>query len=128
MRLAHVAVWTRDLDAAARFWRDHFDAEIGERYRSVNRPGFQSIFVRLADGPAIELMSGPWVAPAPADEELDGWAHVAVSVGSEERVRALALRLRGEGLLISGPRRTGDGYYEAVVRSPDGALVEITAS
>ena len=27
--------------------------------------------------------------------------------------------------LVSGPRRTGDGYFEAVVRSPEGALIEI---
>jgi lactoylglutathione lyase len=27
----------------------------------------------------------------------------------------------------SGPRDTGDGYYEAVVLDPDGNAVEITA-
>ena len=27
----------------------------------------------------------------------------------------------------SGPRRTGDGYYECVVRDPEGNRVEITA-
>ena len=31
------------------------------------------------------------------------------------------------GLLLSPPRRTGDGFYEAVVRTPEGILVEITA-
>lgn len=126
MRLAHVALWTRDLDAAAAFWTRTFDAEVGDLYESRNRPGFRSRFVRLKDGGAIELMAGPWVeAAAPA--ERVGWDHVAVSLGSEAAVDALADRCRAEGCLLSGPRRTGDGYYEAVIGAPDGTRVEITS-
>ena len=29
--------------------------------------------------------------------------------------------------MIDGPRRTGDGYYECVVRDPEGNRVEIAA-
>lgn len=28
--------------------------------------------------------------------------------------------------VVSGPRTTGDGYYESCVAGPEGALVEIT--
>ena len=126
MRLAHVALWTADLDAAARFWSEHFGAVIGDEYASRNRPGFRSRFARLTDGTAIELMTGPWIAGA-ADGEAPGWAHVAISLGSVEAVDAAATRFAAAGHLASGPRTTGDGFYEAVVRSPDGALVEIVA-
>ena len=56
-----------------------------------------------------------------------GYAHLAVSVGSEAEVDALGMRLRQDGhQVIDGPRWTGDGYYECVVLDPDGNRVEIT--
>lgn len=124
MKLAHIALWTKDLEAAARFWHDHFDARIGQRYESRNRPGFASRFAILpGSGLQIELMEGPWVAPPPG--EASGWAHVAFSVGSVAEVDRLATRFEADGLMVSAPRRTGDGFYEAVVRAPDGTLIEI---
>lgn len=124
MKLTHVAVWTQDLEAAAAFWRDYFDVEVGDRYESRNRPGFASRFVRLPGSDIrIEIMEGPWVTPHPT--EACGWAHIAFSVGASERVDAIAERFRRDGLLVSAPRGTGDGYYEAVVRSPENTLIEI---
>jgi lactoylglutathione lyase len=48
-----------------------------------------------------------------------------LSVGSKSQVDTFADRFRRDGLLVSDPRKTGDGYYEAVVRSPEGVLIEI---
>ncbi len=125
-RIAHVALWTPDLDASAAFWARHFGAAVGEEYVSRNRPGFHSRFVRLAEGPALELMTGPWLDGDRADPaERVGWTHVAIDLGSREAVDMLATTLAAEGALISPPRTTGDGYYEAVIRSPEGALIEI---
>jgi lactoylglutathione lyase len=126
MRLAHVALWTTDLDTAAAFWRRHFGAEVGDVYESRNRPGFRSRFVRLPDGGAIEMMAGSWVDVAPPAERA-GWDHVAISLGDEAAVDALAARCADAGCLLSGPRRTGDGFYEAVIAAPDGIRVEITS-
>ena len=124
MKLAHVALWTSDLDGTAGFWKEYFGAEIGEKYTSRNRPGFTSRFVTLPGNDIrVELMEGPWVAPNPG--EVSGWAHIAYSVGSVKAVDDVAERFRHAGLLVSAPRRTGDGYYEAVVRTPDGTLIEL---
>ena len=126
MRLAHVALWTKDLEAAATFWREHFGAQVGELYRSRRREGFESRFVTLPDNRMqIELMAGPWVVD-PATAEGVGWAHIALALGSKEAVDAAAAKFDEIGLLAASPRTTGDGFYEAVVRTPEGTPIEIT--
>ncbi|EJQ50603.1 Uncharacterized protein BWINRASL_02772 [Bacillus mycoides] len=56
-----------------------------------------------------------------------GYAHMAFSVGSEERVNALTKMLKEAGYpLLNGPRFTGDGYYESVISDPEGNQIEIT--
>jgi lactoylglutathione lyase len=126
MNVAHIALWTRDLSESATFWRRYFDAEIGDVYNSARRPGFVSCFVSLPGATTkIELMAAPWINDSTATE-LVGWDHLAISLGSPAAVDAIAERCSIEGLLISAPRTTGDGFYEAVVRTPDGILIEVT--
>ena len=127
MKLAHIALWTKDVELAAAFWSEFFDAEIGERYESQNRIGFVSRFVTIRDsGLQLELMQGPWVE-TPASREHVGWAHIALSVGSREAVDTAARRFKLCDLLVSPPRTTGDGYYEAVATTPEGILIELVA-
>ncbi|TQI79144.1 lactoylglutathione lyase [Serratia fonticola] len=127
MKIAHVALWTADVDALVGFWQRYFNGVAGEEYVSKNRPGFVSRFVRLACGPTLEIMSVPGLLPASKGEERIGWAHIALSVGSEALVDELAQRAQQEGILHGAPRWTGDGFYEAIIRDPDGNLIEITA-
>jgi Glyoxalase/Bleomycin resistance protein/Dioxygenase superfamily len=69
----------------------------------------------------------PSTAPQAGQERL-GYAHLAMSVGSESAVDALTMRLVNDGYQrLDGPRRTGDGYYESVVLDPEGNRIEITA-
>lgn len=127
MQLAHIALWTHDLDAAAAFWQSVFGATVGAPYRSQRRPGFVSRFAVLpGEAARIELMTGPWL-PADGVDERPGWDHVAFSLGSAEAVDALAERCRAAGCLVAAPRTTGDGFYEAVIAMPDGTRIEITA-
>ncbi|MDR6530219.1 lactoylglutathione lyase [Caulobacter rhizosphaerae] len=126
MRLAHVALWTEDLEGMARFWRLYFKAEVGEAYHSRRQPGFVSRFATLPGGEQVELMSMPWLARLDTAKRV-GWDHVAVAVGSEAAVDAMVARLRRDRFEVSPPRWTGDGFYEAVVRAPGGVPIEITA-
>ena len=126
MRIAHTALWTHDLDAAASFWETYFGATVGEPYRSQRRPGFVSRFISLPESNAqIELMTGPWLPCDPQSERI-GWDHIAISLGSKAAVDALAERCKADGLLKSAPRMTGDGFYEAIIVMPEGTPIEIT--
>ncbi len=67
--------------------------------------------------------------PLATGQQTLGYTHLSLAVGSETEVDRLAALLVAEGYpLVDGPRRTGDGYYEAVVLDPDGNRVEINAA
>ena len=56
-----------------------------------------------------------------------GYAHIAFSVGSKEKVDALTAELKADGYeVVSGPRITGDGYYESCIVVIEGNQIEIT--
>ena len=127
MKISHVALWTRDPEAQRAFWQVMFGAESNQRYLSKNRPGFASYFMRLREGATIELMTLPELDAGQAGREITGWAHIAIAVGNEQQVDEMAARAADSGILIAPPRRTGDGFYEAIIRDPDGNLIELVA-
>ncbi len=56
-----------------------------------------------------------------------GLIHIAFSVGSKEKVDNLTMQLKADGYeVISGPRTTGDGYYESCILGIEGNQIEIT--
>lgn len=126
MNIAHVALWTKDIDRIARFWVAFLGAKAGDVYESRRRPGFRSRFLTLGAGPSIEVMEGPWLVSHDTAVERAGYAHIALSLGSGKAVDEMSRRAAQEGLLVSAARWTGDGFYEAVIRDPDGNLIEIT--
>lgn len=125
MKIAHMALWTQDLERQAEFWVTFFNSEINDKYCSKTNHGFESYFVRINNDIAIELMTKPGLSRVVPDNNMTGWAHLAISLGSKQAVNELAKRAEEQGILISKPRTTGDGYYEAVISDPDGNLIEI---
>ena len=52
---------------------------------------------------------------------------IAFSVGSKAAVDALTERLKNDGFkVVSGPRTTGDGYYESCIVAIEDNQIEIT--
>jgi lactoylglutathione lyase len=127
MRIEHAAIWTTDLERLREFYERYFDCRAGERYDG--ECGFRSYFLEFTEGARLELMQMPSI-PASRDDpvtQATGLAHLAVSLGSKRAVDALARTLAEDGHRVpDDPRRTGDGYYEAVVLDPDGNRVELT--
>lgn len=126
IRLEHVGLWVNDLERVTAFYEKFFGARVGALYENP-RKGFASRFLEFSGGARLEVMRRIDVIERSANNQL-GWAHLAICVGDETAVDALAVRLAAAGFPpIDGPRRTGDGYYECVVRDPEGNRVEIMA-
>ena len=72
-------------------------------------------------------MNKPELDDAEKTLNRTGFIHLAFSVGSKENVDALTLKLKNDGYkVISGPRITGDGYYESCVVAFEDNQIEIT--
>ncbi len=126
MIVEHVAIWVRDLEAMRAFYADTLGGTSGDLYENPTT-GFKSYFVSLGEGARIELMHRPSLCPPPTDIAA-GYAHIALSLGSHDAVDAAVAALGRLGVPVeSGPRVTGDGYYEAVILDPERNRVELTA-
>ena len=91
------------------------------------RTGLKTNFLYFDRGARLEIMSRPDMADLPKDPLRTGLVHLAFCVGGKEKVDQLTERLRADGYaVVSGPRITGDGYYESCIEGPEGNLVEIS--
>lgn len=128
MHIHHVAIWCADLEKLAQFYNRYFGAEISNKYTNAAK-GFSSYFMTFSSGAKIELMGKkdiPSNKNAVAAQNL-GIIHIAISVGSRDKVDRLTKELENEGITIeSQPRTTGDGYYESCILDPENNRIEIT--
>lgn len=127
IRIEHIAMYVNDLEAARDFFVTYFQAVANEGYHNKTTD-FRSYFLSFSDGARLEIMTKPKLEDAHKALNRRGLNHVAFSVGSMEAVDALTRRLEEDGYpIISGPRTTGDGYYESCIVALEGNLIEITA-
>ena len=126
MRIEHVALYVKDLEAAREFFITYLEGEANDGYYNP-KTGFRSYFIRFGDGARLELMNKPDMTDLEKPLARTGYAHLAFSVGSESWVDRLTERLRAAGYpVLSGPRTTGDGYYESCILAFEGNQIEIT--
>ena len=126
MRIEHVAMYVDDLEAARDFFVTYLGGRSNDVYHNRNT-GFRSYFISFDDGARLEVMSKPEMVDAEKPLNRTGYAHVAFSVGGKSRVDELTQELRLAGYeVVSGPRTTGDGYYESCVVAIEQNQIEIT--
>jgi lactoylglutathione lyase len=126
MNISHAAIYTNDLERLKDFYCREFGGTANEKYVSKTED-FSSYFLTFESGPSLELMTRSAGLKKSGLEERTGYSHLCFSVGSRTELDALTAHLREAGVpVVSGPRETGDGYYESCILDPDGNRVELT--
>lgn len=126
MKIEHIALYVNDLEKARDFFVKYLDGTSNNGYHNP-KTDFRSYFISFEDGARLELMNKPEMSDDEKKLNRTGYAHVAFSVGSKEKVDSLTATLKAYGYeVISGPRTTGDGYYESCIVAIEGNQIEIT--
>ena len=126
MLIEHIAMYVNDLEKAREFFVEFFGAVSNEGYHNV-KTGFRSYFLSFENGARLEIMNRPELQEAERGLHRTGYAHIAFRLGSKQAVDALSERLQQNGYpVVSGPRTTGDGYYESCIIGIEGNQIEVT--
>lgn len=126
MYIEHVAMYVNDLEKAKAFFVQYFNASANDCYHN-RKTDFRSYFLRFDDGARLELMQKPGMQNEEKFLNRTGYSHIAFRLGSKAAVDELTARLKEDGYpVVSGPRTTGDGYYESCIVGVEDNLIEIT--
>ena len=126
MRIEHIAMYVNDLEKAKEFFVKYFNAISNEGYHNKTTD-FRSYFLTFDDGARLEIMNKPQMLDDEKALNRTGFVHIAFSLGSKDAVDILTERMKSDGYnVISGPRTTGDGYYESCIIGIEGNQIEIT--
>ncbi|MBQ2997726.1 MAG: VOC family protein [Oscillospiraceae bacterium] len=126
MHIEHIAMYVNDLEAAKDFFAVYFNTKFNDGYYNETT-GFRSYFLSFDDGSRLEIMSSQMMDDSKKALTRTGYAHIAFSLGSKAAVDSLTEKLKNDGYdIISGPRTTGDGYYESCIIGIEGNQIEIT--
>ncbi len=126
MKIEHVAMYVNDLERAREFFVKYFGAKSNDGYHNPAKK-FRSYFLSFDGEARLEIMNKAEQVDSDKNLAATGFIHVAFSVGSKDKVDELTARLKADGYeVISGPRTTGDGYYESCILDLEGNQIEIT--
>lgn len=126
MKIEHIAMYVNDLEATKEFFVTYLGGTANNGYHNKNTD-FRSYFISFDDGARLEIMNKPGMSDTEKDINRTGFIHIAFSVGSPEKVNGLTNLLKDSGYeVLSGPRTTGDGYYESCIIAIEGNQIEIT--
>lgn len=130
MTLEHVAIWTENLETLKTYYTRHFGGVANEKYTNPKNQ-FQSYFLHFRSGARLELMTMPDIPENKNDtvqRQHRGIIHLAFGVDTVQEVDVKAQELQAAGFpILSGPRKTGDGYYEFETLDPDNNRLEVTS-
>ena len=126
MKIEHIAMYVNDLEATKDFFVKYLDGKANDGYHNT-KTDFRSYFISFDEGARLEIMNKSGMVDADKHLNRTGLIHIAFSVGSKERVDELTGLLSADGYdVVSGPRVTGDGYYESCIVAIEGNQIEIT--
>ena len=126
VRIEHIAMYVNDLEKTKEFFVRYFNATSNGGYHNKTTD-FRSYFLTFDDGARLEIMNKPQMMDEEKGLNRTGFVHIAFSLGSMEAVDMLTEKMRRDGYkVISGPRTTGDGYYESCIIGIEGNQIEIT--
>lgn len=126
LSIEHIAMYVNDLETARDFFVKYFQAMSNEGYLN-QKTGFRSYFLTFGSGARLEIMNRPDMDDTEKSISRTGYIHLAFRLGSKAAVDELTQRLGNDGYpVISGPRTTGDGYYESCVIGIEGNQIELT--
>jgi lactoylglutathione lyase len=126
VRIDHVALYVCSLEDARDFFTRYFQATAGGEYRNP-KTGLRTYFLTFTQGARLELMTRDALPDGYPAQIATGFTHLAFSLGNRDAVDTLTARLAADSYpTLSGPRVTGDGYYESCVQGPEGCLLELT--
>ena len=125
MRIDHIAMYVKDLEKTRDFFVNYFNATSNEGYHN-KKTDFRSYFLSFDDGARLEIMNKPQMDNDVKALNRTGFIHIAFSLGNKNAVNELTERMKNDGYtIISGPRTTGDGYYESCIVGIEGNQIEI---
>lgn len=126
MIIEHLAMYVNDLEKTKEFFIKFFGAEANYMYHNP-KTGLKTYFLSFDGGARLEIMSRPEMTDNKKFVNQTGYIHLAFKTGSREKVDSLTAELKNAGYeVLSGPRVTGDGYYESCVLGPENNQIEIT--
>jgi lactoylglutathione lyase len=126
VKIEHVAMYVNDLEKARDFFVKYLNGKSNDLYHN-KKTDFRSYFITFEDGARLEIMNKPDMVDAEKHLNRTGLIHIAFSVGSKERVDEITQLLQTDGYhIVSGPRTTGDGYYESCVAAIENNQIEFT--
>lgn len=127
MKIDHVAIYVQDLEATKEFFIKYFNASANDMYHNP-KTGLRTYFLSFEDNTRLEIMNRPDMVKADFNLYREGFIHLSFSLGSKEKVDELTNRLQNNGYeVLSGPRITGDGYYESCILGPENNILELVA-
>ena len=126
MHIEHIAMYVNDLEKTKDFFVKYFNAIAGDGYHN-KQTDFRSYFLSFQDGARLEIMNKPQMKDDEKTLSRTGYIHIAFSLGSKKAVDELTEKMKNDGYtIVSGPRITGDGYYESCIIGIEGNQIEIT--
>ncbi len=126
MRIEHMAMYVNDPETVRDFFVKYLGGVSNDGYHNKTT-GFRSYFISFDDGARLEIMNKPQMDDPEKTINRTGYVHLAFSTGSRESVDGLTEQLKQDGYeVVSGPRTTGDGYYESCIIGIEGNQIELT--